>query len=270
MITEINDKQIADYQENGFLVYDGFLNKNEIIDLKNAINNSINEMGENKIAGREKSQKFEDKEGENYNETVYLQRINLWKINKYIKKIFTDKSLGEMLCKLAKVKKMRIWHDQTLQKNPWGNPTSWHLDNPKWSFYSKQSISIWIALDDATVKNGCLYFLPKSHKLAKYDNDVRIGRRIDELFEVYPEFRNINPVAAEMKAGDASFHNGLMAHAAGANMTNDNRAAMTCAFMPDGSTYNGQQNILSESYVSKLKIGDFLNNSLINPIVGDL
>jgi ectoine hydroxylase-related dioxygenase (phytanoyl-CoA dioxygenase family) len=175
-----------------------------------------------------------------------------------------------MLCKLAKVKKMRIWHDQTLQKNPWSNPTSWHLDNPKWSFYSKQSISIWIALDDATVKNGCLYFLPKSHKLAKYDNDVRIGRRIDALFEVYPEFRSINPVAAEVKAGDASFHNGLIAHAAGANMTNANRAAMTCAFMPDGSTYNGQQNILSESYVSKLKIGDFLNNSLINPIVGDL
>jgi len=27
MITEINDKQIADYQENGFLVYNGFLNK---------------------------------------------------------------------------------------------------------------------------------------------------------------------------------------------------------------------------------------------------
>ena len=28
MITEINDKQIADYQENGFLVYNGFINKN--------------------------------------------------------------------------------------------------------------------------------------------------------------------------------------------------------------------------------------------------
>jgi len=85
MITEINDKQIADYQENGFLIYNGFINKNEIIDLKKAINNSINEMGENKIVGRDKSQQFEDKEGENYNKTVYLQRINLWKINKYIK-----------------------------------------------------------------------------------------------------------------------------------------------------------------------------------------
>ena len=30
MITEINDKQIADYQENGFLVYNGFLFKNPL------------------------------------------------------------------------------------------------------------------------------------------------------------------------------------------------------------------------------------------------
>ena len=147
MNTEITENQIADYQENGFLIYDAFLNKKEIMDLKKAINNAISEMGENKIAGRAKSQKFEDKKGDNYNETVYLQRLNLWKINQHIKKFFTDNSLGEMLCKLAKVKKMRIWHDQTLQKQPWANPTSWHLDNPKWSFYSKNSISIWIALD---------------------------------------------------------------------------------------------------------------------------
>ena len=107
------------------------------------------------------------------------------------------------------------------------------------------------------------------HKLAKFDNDVRIGKKMDDLFELYPEFRKLDPIAAEMKAGDAGFHNGLIAHAAGANMTNNTRAAMTCAFMPEGSTYNGQQNILSESYVEKLKIGDLLNDSSINPIVGN-
>ena len=60
MNTEITENQIADYQENGFLIYDEFLNKKEIMDLKKAVNNAISEMGENKIAGRAKSQKFED------------------------------------------------------------------------------------------------------------------------------------------------------------------------------------------------------------------
>ena len=63
------------------------------MDLKKAVNNAISEMGENKIAGRAKSQKFEDKKGDNYNETVYLQRLNLWKLNQHIKILFTDNSL---------------------------------------------------------------------------------------------------------------------------------------------------------------------------------
>ena len=36
MITEINDKQIADYQENGFLIYNGFINN--LLDNKNYTN----------------------------------------------------------------------------------------------------------------------------------------------------------------------------------------------------------------------------------------
>jgi ectoine hydroxylase-related dioxygenase (phytanoyl-CoA dioxygenase family) len=35
----------------------------------------------------------------------------------------------------------------------------------------------------------------------------------------------------------------LAAHGAGANMTRGQRRAMTCAYMPDGSTFNGVQNI---------------------------
>ena len=69
-------------------------------------------------------------------------------------------------------------------------------------------------------------------------------------------------------AGDASFHNGLTAHGAGLNMTLGRRAAMSCAYMPDGSTFNGQQNILPDDYFAALKIGDVLDNDAINPLVG--
>ena len=70
-----------------------------------------------------------------------------------------------MAAKLANVNGIRIWHDQALIKEPWGNPTGWHLDNPKWSYNSKNTLTIWIALDDATLSNGCMYFIPGSHKM---------------------------------------------------------------------------------------------------------
>jgi len=87
------------------------------------------------------------------------------------------------------------------------------------------------------------------------------------IFATYPEFKNTRAVAAPMKAGSCSFHNGLTIHGAHANMTPGLRRAMTCAYMPDGSTFNGTQNILSDEVVAGLKIGDLLNDNAINPLI---
>jgi ectoine hydroxylase-related dioxygenase (phytanoyl-CoA dioxygenase family) len=177
-----------------------------------------------------------------------------------------DPALGKLAATLAGVEGIRIWHDQALIKEPWANPTGWHLDNPYWSFSSKQAISIWVALDDATLENGCLYFLPGTHLSARFDN-VGIGQNIGDLFKVYSEWAGLTAVSAPMKAGSCSFHNGLVAHGAGANMTPGRRRAMTCAYMPDGSTFNGKKNVLPDEYVARLKIGDVLENDEQNPLI---
>jgi ectoine hydroxylase-related dioxygenase (phytanoyl-CoA dioxygenase family) len=90
---------------------------------------------------------------------------------------------------------------------------------------------------------------------------------MSEIFTVNPELAGISPVPAPMQAGSCSFHNGLTVHGAGANMTPGFRRAMTCAFMPDGSTFNGIRNVLPESYFNSLRIGDVLNNSEQNPLI---
>jgi ectoine hydroxylase-related dioxygenase (phytanoyl-CoA dioxygenase family) len=175
-------------------------------------------------------------------------------------------ALGRMLCQLEGLEAIRVWHDQMLVKEPFGNPTGWHLDNPYWSFNSRHSISIWIALEDATPLNGCMSFIPGSHRLATYDN-VPPSENLSALFHIYPKMAEIDPIAAPMKAGDCSFHNGLCAHGAGANMTRGRRIAMTCAYMPEGSTFNGQRNILPKDYFESLKVGDVLENDEQNPLL---
>jgi len=70
---------------------------------------------------------------------------------------------------IAGVDGIHVWHDQALVKPSYGNPTGWHLDVPFWSFDSPDAISIWIALDDATVENGCLWYLPGAHREARYE-----------------------------------------------------------------------------------------------------
>jgi ectoine hydroxylase-related dioxygenase (phytanoyl-CoA dioxygenase family) len=219
-------------------------------------------MGKKKVAGGGSDME----EGDSYYDKVFTQRLNLWRINDTAKKFMLNTSLGRVLCQLASVEGFRVWHDQALIKEPYGNPTAWHLDNPYWSFYSKDSISIWIALEDATPENGCMYFVPGTQTLATFEN-VGIGKDLGELFRVYPKMAEIDPVCVPMKAGDCSFHNGLTAHGAGANMTRKRRIAMTCAYMPVGSTFNGQQNILPTAYFKSLQNGDVLANDDWNPLV---
>jgi phytanoyl-CoA hydroxylase len=90
---------------------------------------------------------------------------------------------------------------------------------------------------------------------------------MDGIFEVYPQFVKTQSVAAPMKAGSCSFHNGLTIHGANANMTSGFRRAMTCAYMPDGNVFNGTPNILPDDYLQTLKIGDLLNNDAQNPLI---
>ncbi len=261
MKTALTDAQIHQYREDGFLHVPGFLDAGQVQRLKGAVLDAVTTLGDRKLPGSDIRQSTD------YYGQVFTQKLNLWLINDTVKSFMLSPALGKMLCQLEGVQGMRVWHDQTLIKEPFANPTAWHLDNPYWSFDSRHAISIWIALEDATPWNGCMCFLPGSHKLATFDTPG-IGPNMRELFKTYPDMARIPTVPVPMQAGDCSFHNGLTAHGAGANMTHGRRIAMTCAYMPEGSTFNGKRNILPQDYFETLKIGDTLQNDQWNPLVG--
>ncbi len=264
----LSQEQIASYRTNGFLILDDFLTPEEVGHWKTTVDKAV---------ANRKGQKFphsEIKSGEadgindnaDYFGKVFDQIVNLWMLDDGVKELMFDKRIGKMVTDLAQVDGMRIWHDQSLIKQPWANSTAWHLDTPFWSFSHREALSIWVALEDVTLQNGCLYFMPESN----HDTDFiepGIGVNMGDIFDTYPKYRGVEPKASVIKAGSCSFHNGLNIHAAGVNMTASTRSAMTCAFMPDGSTFNGKKNVLPQDYFDTLKIGDLLNNEAQNPLI---
>jgi ectoine hydroxylase-related dioxygenase (phytanoyl-CoA dioxygenase family) len=261
-------EQIASYRDNGFVVIEDFLSPDELDVWRKAVMQAVAERGGRKIPGKDIRIGEDDgiNEDGDYYGKVFDQLLNLWQTNDAVKELMLDERIGKMASLLSGAEGIRIWHDQALFKRPWANPTAWHLDTPFWSFSDRKAISIWVALDDATLQNGCLYFIPGSHQGTKFDK-ISIGRNMDSIFDVYPQYVKAPTVAAPMKAGSCSFHNGLTIHGAGANMTNAWRRAMTCAYMPDGNVFNGEPNILPEAYLSSLTIGDLLNNNEQNPLI---
>ena len=260
MNSEISNEQVEFYRNNGYAVCHEFLSAEELEEWRDAVDDAVTGRGQQRILGQMGGATNE------YYDNVFVQRVNLWQDNEKMRKIMLDARLGKMAARLAGVEGIRIWHDQALIKKPYANPTGWHLDNPYWSFFSRDAITIWVALDDVTIENGCLWFLPGTHQLATYDN-VGIGPNMSDLFKVYKDWSKISAKPVVIKAGSCSWHNGLIAHAAGPNMTIGVRRAMTCAYMPDGSTFNGQRNILREEQIAKLQIGDVLEDDAQTPLI---
>ncbi|MBC7423131.1 MAG: phytanoyl-CoA dioxygenase family protein [Ferruginibacter sp.] len=268
MNTLITEAQVKAYQQDGYLLVENFLSEDELAFWREAVTEGIEQRGGRKMPGSDTKVGEDDgiNKDSDYYGKVFEQMLNLWQTNDKVKQIMLDDKIGKMVATLAGWEGTRIWHDQALIKRPWANPTSWHLDTPFWSFSDRRALSIWVALDDATYENGCLYFIPGSYHKTTFENPG-IGKNMDAIFDFYPQFIKSKSVSVPMKAGSCSFHNGLTIHGAGPNMTNGYRRAMTCAYMPDGATFNGIKNILTDEQVTKLKIGDLLNDESQNPLI---
>jgi phytanoyl-CoA hydroxylase len=268
MKSELVHEQIDFYRENGFVLIENFLDAGELEYWREAVEEAVKERNGQKMPG--KSVVVGEDDGINkeadYFKNVFDQLLNLWQTNAKVRKIMLDERIGKMAAELSGADGIRIWHDQALIKRPWANPTSWHLDTPFWSFSDRRALSIWVALDDVTLENGCMFFIPGSYKETTFDSP-QIGKNVGEIFNQYTQFKNTKSAPAVMKAGSCTFHNGLTIHGAHANMTPGYRRAMTCAYMPDGNVYNGQPNILPDKYLSQIKVGDLLNNNEQNPLI---
>lgn len=262
MKTALTSDQLDAYRRDGFLVVEGFLDADELEDWRRQVEEAVQQRRNTATQGPGNL----DLAQESYYAQVFLQALKLADTHAGVRRLMHDPALGRMIGELAGVDGVRIWHDQALFKPAYGNPTGWHLDNPYWSFSSPDAISIWVALDDATLANGCLSYLPGTHRSGR-TGEVAIGENFGDLFRVYPDWLDIAPVACPCPAGSAVFHNGLTAHGAGANVTNRPRRAMTCAYMPDGAVFNGKQNVLPPEYFASLQVGDPLNDPVVNPLI---
>jgi len=268
----LSQDQITKYRENGFILLKNFFSPSIVANLTDAMEEALSIRGKDWKFPQKGSTDTVNVDFE-YFERVFVQRLNLWSTNQKVKDFWLNFGfeIGRVAAELEGVDGIRIWHDQALVKEPWANPTSFHVDNPYWSFDSKHAISIWMALDDVQEQNGALYFIPRSHKLIAEKQDpfqeLKIGKNIGMLFDQEPQLQNLMPTVVRYQPGDVSFHNGLTAHGAMPNFTPSRRRAFTCALMPIGSKFNGKKNILTDDQMAKYKIGDELNDVEINPLL---
>jgi ectoine hydroxylase-related dioxygenase (phytanoyl-CoA dioxygenase family) len=102
---------------------------------------------------------------------VVTQVVNIWEAEPAFRRHLSHPAIVGMVAQLmGGVDTVRVWHDQVQVKPARvGGPTTWHQDHPYWPVIQPADlVSAWVALEDATLENGCMRMVPRSHKWGAY------------------------------------------------------------------------------------------------------
>jgi ectoine hydroxylase-related dioxygenase (phytanoyl-CoA dioxygenase family) len=133
---------------------------------------------------------------------------------------------------------VRFWHDQLFCKPAeHGGVVAWHQDYSYWTrTVPMNHLTCWIGLDDSTVDNGCVHYVPGSHRwnllpITGLAGDMQAIRAVLTP-EQWEQFQK--PMAVELKAGECVFHHPLTVHGSFENRTSNPRRAVVINAVRDG------------------------------------
>ena len=110
MNTELTADQVKLYREQGCIVVPGFLAADELSVLTNAVTEGVRQFGDKrKLAVHENGElgfSGDRVEGDSYYDRVFLQRINLWRLNETVKKFMLNLTIPMLMSCIIEFQKL--------------------------------------------------------------------------------------------------------------------------------------------------------------------
>ncbi len=220
--TRILDQDVIDsYRRQGFVHIPNVISPEEVKEFRDAALALVEKM-------------------KSFNESgIFTQLVNAWREDPTIRRLTMHPAVASLAEQLAGVP-LRLWHDQVLIKQPHNKrPTEFHQDQPLWPHDNKHSsVTAWVALVDVPAERGCMTFIPGSHRRTELAA-MNLGDP-KSVFEVCPDLMWEPRVTVPLRAGDATFHHGRVAHMAADNTTDEPRVAHVVLLMDAETRYRKQ------------------------------
>ncbi|MBX9882933.1 MAG: phytanoyl-CoA dioxygenase family protein [Sphingomonas sp.] len=160
---------------------------------------------------------------------AFLQVMNLWRHSEKVRRFVFGKRLAGIAARLIGAEGVRLYHDQSLYKEPSGGITPAHADQYYWPFASDKTVTVWIPLQPVPPEMGPLAFFAGSHREA-FGRDLPISDESEAAITAAMEARAFPLDEAPYDLGEASFHLGWTFHRAGANRAATPRSVMTMIY----------------------------------------
>lgn len=229
---KLTDDQIESFHENGFLAGVRVLTDEQA----NRIVPEIDEAMNPSSPGIELFNQYYSNESEDPNRVLF-HALGGWRFRPGLHDLLWNPAFVMPAMQLLGGD-VRFWHDQLFCKPAHhGGVVAWHQDYSYWTrTQPMQHLTCWIGFDDSTIDNGCVNYVPGSHRwpllpitgLAGDMDEIRTVLSPEQLVQ----FR---PVPVELKRGEASFHHPLTVHGSYENRTERPRRAAVLNVFRDGT-----------------------------------
>lgn len=213
----VTDADREAFRRDGYVHLRGVMSDDEMVDIEDVYDQFL--RGEIAVAGKDFNDMTTGEHGTDpagyavVNVMVPRRYLPEWQGNLYERRA---QSIAEQLCGEG----MTIDFDQLLAKSP-GRADAvfhWHQDQAYWiDTDDRRTATCWLAVDDSTVENGCMQFLPGSHHEAVRPHRPLHGDRSASHTLVTDLGPDDVMRAVEIRRGDITVHNEGVLHGSGGN-----------------------------------------------------
>ncbi|RKU31307.1 phytanoyl-CoA dioxygenase family protein [Candidatus Poribacteria bacterium] len=107
----------------------------------------------------------------------------------------------------------------------------WHQDAGYWPLTPSKTITVWLAIDDATVENGAMRFVAGSHLLGHITSRQSKPDENSILSQIVEDVNQYGDIVDnELQAGEISIHTDLLLHGSNANPSPNRRCGLTLRY----------------------------------------
>jgi ectoine hydroxylase-related dioxygenase (phytanoyl-CoA dioxygenase family) len=227
----LSDEQVSFYREHGYLAGVRVLNDAQL----EVLRAELAELVDPAHPGHELFYEFNANESADPDQILF-HALGAWRITPGLHDLLWHPAFAVPAAQLLDGP-VRFWHDQIFYKPAHhGGVVIWHQDYSYWTrTVPVAHVSCWIGLDDSTRANGCLHYVPGSHRWPLLPR-TSFANQMDAILDwLTPEQREeFKPLPIELKAGECSFHHPFMVHGSYANETPRPRRAVVINAFRDG------------------------------------
>lgn len=255
----LSPQQVADYRRDGFIKLKQVFSADELAHYGREIARLTIALNTQTLPLEQRS---------TY-DRAFLQVMNLWEESATVREFVFGKRLAGLAAALMEVDGVRLYHDQSLYKEPGGGITPAHADQYYWPLASDRTITAWVPLQAVPQELGPLAFFAGSQHVA-FGRELGISDESERAITANMEAHGFRVVDEPFALGEVSFHSGWTFHRAGPNRSAQPRSVMTVIYMDRDMRLQAPDNTMQqadwERWCPGAKVGEVVDTPK-NPVL---